>query len=70
MDRNTDDAIETAERHAREAEERFVREPLDSPRLVPKARTVENRAADLHELAADAADEAADDAGEEPPPSD
>ena len=53
-----DDAIDTATRHTREAEERLRGKPIESPEIVTDARTVERRTDDLHELARDAAEEA------------
>jgi hypothetical protein len=57
MDPNLDHAIETAAEHTREAEERLIQEPVESPEVVTEARTVERRAEDLHELAEDATTE-------------
>jgi hypothetical protein len=54
MDQDIDDALQTATGHAREAEERLIQKPPESPELVSEARTVEHRAEDIHVLAVDA----------------
>jgi hypothetical protein len=56
MDREIDDAILTAADHAREAQDDVIAEPIGSSELVPKAERVEHFAADIRELASDAAD--------------
>jgi hypothetical protein len=58
MDPNLDHAIETAAERAREAEERLLEKPTESPEIVADARTVEQRAEDLKELTEDARQEA------------
>jgi hypothetical protein len=58
-----DAALETATERTRDAEERLIDEPIESPAIVPRARIVERRAVDLHLLA----EEAADPASERPP---
>jgi hypothetical protein len=63
MERDLDNAIETAANHVREAEDRLVETPVDSPEIVAEARTVHHRTKDLSELAVDATSEA-----EEGPP--
>ena len=57
-DRDTDDALVTAAERARQAEERLIGTPPEDPALVPKAKTVYQRAEEVNELAADAAEEA------------
>jgi len=57
MDRDIDDAIETATRHAREAEERLVDTPALSPEIVVEAHAVQQRSEDIHALAQDATEE-------------
>ena len=57
---DVDAAIETAAERTREAQERLVDKDGSSPDVRLDAAIVELRAEDLHELAADAADEAAD----------
>jgi hypothetical protein len=65
MDKRTeiDAALEIATERTKDAEERLIDEPIESPAIVPKARKVEHRAEDLHLLA----QEAADPASEQPP---
>lgn len=58
QERDTDNAIEVAALHARQAEDRLVRQPMGSPEQVREAHTVHHRAEDLDELAGDAAAEA------------
>ena len=58
MSDDIDDAIETAAKHAREAEERLIQRPIDSPEIVADAHVVDRRAEDIHLLAKDAVDEA------------
>jgi hypothetical protein len=58
MDPNLDQAIETAVERTREAEERLIEKPIESPDIVIEAHTVERRAEDLTELASDAARDA------------
>jgi hypothetical protein len=57
-DRDTDDALVSATDRARQAEEQFVGTPPEDPAIVPKAKTVYQRAEEINELAADAAEEA------------
>ena len=57
---DVDAAIETAAERTRQAQERLVEKDGASPEVILDAVIVEIRAEDLHELAADAADEAAD----------
>lgn len=58
QERDTDNAIEVAAQHAREAEERLVQQPMGSTEQVNEAHTVHHRAEDLDVLAGEAADEA------------
>jgi hypothetical protein len=55
---NPDDAVLTAADRAREAQERLVETPTDSPEIVPKAHAVEHRAEEIEALAEEAAEEA------------
>jgi hypothetical protein len=54
-DPGLDHALETATKRTKEAEERLLETPPDSPAIVRQADTVQWRAEDLHELAEDAA---------------
>ena len=56
--RDTDDALVTAAERARQAEERLIGTLPEDPALVPKAKTVHQRAEEVNELAGDAAEEA------------
>ena len=56
MDRDLDDAIETAAEHTRAAQERLAETPVESSRIVEEAHIVERHSEDLHELASDAAE--------------
>jgi hypothetical protein len=49
-----EDAIDTAAIHARQAQERLVETPIESPEIVEEANAVKHRAEDLGELAQDA----------------
>lgn len=53
-----DDALLTATERTRQAEKRLVETPAEDPAIVPKARTVYQRAEEVDELAKDVADEA------------
>ncbi len=55
QDRDTDNAIETATEHVREAEQRLVEQPMGSREQVSEAHTVHHRTEDLDVLAAEAA---------------
>ncbi|MFL5708271.1 MAG: hypothetical protein ACJ77Y_04670 [Chloroflexota bacterium] len=55
---DNDDALLTAAERARLEEERLIATPPDDPTIVPKSRTVYQRAEEVDELARDAAEEA------------
>jgi hypothetical protein len=57
MDDDIDNAIETAARHAREAEKDLIETPVNSPEIIVEAHVVQRRVEDLNELAEDAARE-------------
>jgi len=59
-ERDVDDALETATRHAREAEEEFVEQPPHSAVARERAATVEHFAEDLNLLAGDVVDRVAE----------
>jgi hypothetical protein len=50
------DPVEVAAKRTMEAEQQFVETPTDSGRLTDEALTVEQRAEELHDLAADEAE--------------
>jgi hypothetical protein len=58
MDDELDEAIVTATDRTKRAAERVANDPIASPEILEDATAAENRAEDLHLLAADAADEA------------
>jgi|KBSSwiStaDraftv2_1062776.scaffolds.fasta_scaffold2778988_1 hypothetical protein len=55
---DTDDAIDTATQRTRQAQERLMRKPIESPEIVDHANVVQRRTEDLNQLAAQAVDEA------------
>ena len=59
-DPDTDDALLTATEKARAAAERLRKTQVESPAIVPEARTVDRRVEDVHVLAGDAAAAAED----------
>ncbi len=55
INENIDNALETAARHAREAEERLRQRPIDSRGIIAEAQVVHHLVEDLDVLAQEAA---------------